>query len=120
VIKYTQQKTRKNEYLQIPDEALKYVLKGEGEETIFKLPQNGYVNKIIEGWALAAGIRKRVTFHVGRHTNATLLLSLGVPIETVSKLLGHSKIATTQIYAKVIDQSKRDATNKLDALLSEK
>ncbi|GHV48256.1 hypothetical protein FACS1894181_03500 [Bacteroidia bacterium] len=54
--------------------------------------------------------------HVARHTNATLLLSLEVPIETVSKILGHSDIKTTQIYAKVIDKSKRDAVNKLDGL----
>ena len=65
---------------------------------------------------MAAGITKRVTFHVGRHTNATLLLSLGVPIETVSKLLGHADIQTTQIYAKVIDKNKRDAVSKLDGL----
>jgi len=45
-----------------------------------------------------------------------LLLSLGVPIETVSKLLGHSDIQTTQIYAKVIDKNKRDAVSKLDGL----
>ena len=67
-------------------------------------------------WAIAAGINKRMTFHVARHTNATLLLSLEVPIETVSKILGHSDIKTTRIYAKVIDKSKRDAVNKLDGL----
>ena len=54
--------------------------------------------------------------HLARHTNATLLLSLEVPIETVSKILGHSDIKTTQIYAKVIDKSKRDAVDKLDGL----
>jgi len=54
--------------------------------------------------------------YVARHTNATLLLSLDVPIETVSKLLGHSDIKTTQIYAKVIDKNKRDAVSKLDGL----
>ena len=53
---------------------------------------------------------------MARHTNATLLLSLEVPIETVSKLLGHADIKTTQIYAKVIDRSKRDAVDKLDGL----
>ncbi|GHV05401.1 hypothetical protein FACS189416_5030 [Bacteroidia bacterium] len=57
-------------------------------------------------------IEKTMTFHIRRHTNATLLLSLEVPIETVSKILGHSDIKTTQIYAKVIDKSKRDAVDK--------
>jgi len=73
-------------------------------------------NETLKSWILAAGITKRVTFHVGRHTNATLLLSLGVPIETVSKILGHSDIQTTQIYAKVIDKNKREAVSKLDGL----
>lgn len=50
------------------------------------------INQVLAGWVMAAGIQKRVTFHVGRHTNATLLLSLEVAIETVSKLVGHSDI----------------------------
>ena len=119
VIRYTQQKTGKNEFLQVSDEALKYLPDRSGAmdgDVIFNLPQNGYTNQALAGWVLAAGIQKRVTFHVGRHTNATLLLSLGVPIETVSKLLGHSDIKTTQIYAKVIDKNKREAVSKLDGL----
>jgi site-specific recombinase XerD len=72
------------------------------------------VNLQLHQWAFSVGIEKKVTFHVARHTNATLLLSLEVPIETVSKILGHSDIKTTQIYAKVIDKSKRDAEDKLD------
>ena len=70
----------------------------------------------LKQWACASGVKKKVTFHVARHTNATLLLSLEVPIETVCKILGHSDIKTTQIYAKVIDKSKRDAVDKLDRL----
>jgi integrase len=119
VIRYTQKKTKKNEYLQVSDEALKFLPeRGTAKDTdiIFILPTNAITNQALKYWVLAAGIKKRVTFHVGRHTNATLLLSLGVPIETVSKLLGHSDIQTTQIYAKVIDKNKRDAVSKLDGL----
>ena len=54
--------------------------------------------------------------YVARHTAATLNLSLGVPIETVSKLLGHTKISTTQIYAKVIDANKKAAVHKQDGV----
>lgn len=51
--------------------------------------------------ASICGIKKNITFHLARHTFATTVaLSNGVPIETVSKMLGHTKIATTQIYAK--------------------
>ncbi len=57
-----------------------------------------------------------ITFHSARHTAATLNLSLGVPIETVSKLLGHTKISTTQIYAKVIDANKKAAVHKQDGV----
>jgi integrase len=120
LIKYTQQKTQKNEYLQLSDDSLKFLPdKGTAtdKDTIFILSNNGYTNQALKSWVLAAGVTKRVTFHVGRHTNATLLLSLGVPIETVSKLLGHSAIKTTQIYAKVIDKSKRDAVDMLNGLI---
>jgi len=119
VIRYTQKKTQKNEHLQIFAGALEFLPERGTEtdkDTIFILSNNGYTNQALKSWALASGVKKRVTFHVGRHTNATLLLSLGVPIETVSKLLGHSDIQTTQIYAKVIDKNKRDAVDKLGDL----
>ena len=51
------------------------------------------------------GINKKITTHIARHTFATTVtLSNGVPIETVSRMLGHTRLATTQIYAKVLDQ----------------
>lgn len=50
-----------------------------------------------------------ITFHVARHTHATMLLTLGVDLYTVSKLLGHTNIQTTQIYAKLVDESKKKA-----------
>jgi integrase len=119
IIRFMQKKTGKHENLQVSSEALKFLPErgmAKDKDTIFRLTTNCCTNNILKGWAFAAGIKKRVTFHVARHTNATLLLSLGVPIETVSKLLGHSDIHTTQIYAKVIDKNKRAAVNKLDGL----
>lgn len=53
--------------------------------------------------ATVCGINKKITFHVARHSFATLSISYGVPIESVSKMLGHTNIRTTQIYAKIID-----------------
>ncbi len=63
-----------------------------------------------------AGITKNVSFHTSRHTYATLQLANGTDIYTVSKMLGHTNVKTTQIYAKVIDKKKDEATEafKLD------
>ena len=55
-------------------------------------------------------------FHCSRHTAATLNLSLGTPIETVSKMMGHTKIATTQIYAKIIDKKQKEAVNRQNGI----
>ena len=62
-----------------------------------------------------AGIKKKITFHTSRHTFATMLLTLGADLYTVSKLLGHSSIKTTQIYAEVVDQKKQDAVALIPA-----
>lgn len=66
---------------------------------------NQKTNKYLKEIANALNINKKLTFHVARHTFATTVtLSNGVPIETVSKLLGHTKLSTTQIYARVVEQ----------------
>lgn len=63
------------------------------------------INRTLKHIAKDCGIRKNITFHVARHTFATAItLSNGVPIETVSKLLGHTKLSTTQIYARVVEK----------------
>ncbi|RGE80962.1 recombinase [Bacteroides sp. AM56-10ce] len=54
--------------------------------------------------------------YTARHTAATLNLSLGTPIETVSKMMGHTKIATTQIYAKIIDKKQKEAVNRQNGI----
>ncbi len=66
---------------------------------------NGYLKEIAD----VCNIEKNLTFHLARHTFATTVtLSNGVPIESVSKMLGHTKISTTQVYAKVIERKLRD------------
>lgn len=65
---------------------------------------NQKANVFLKAIAAAAGIKENLTMHMGRHTFATWALSKGVPIEVVSKMLAHSDIATTQIYAKVLQQ----------------
>ena len=73
---------------------------------MFKKFTNKHTNDTLKDIAKIAGIKTNVTFHVARHTFATLALNKGVPMEVVSKLLGHSQIKTTEIYAKVSDQYK--------------
>jgi site-specific recombinase XerD len=71
---------------------------------LFPVMSNQKMNSYLKEIADLCGIQKNLTFHLARHTFATTVtLSNGVPIETVSKMLGHTKIATTQIYAKVLE-----------------
>ncbi|HET8964330.1 MAG TPA: site-specific integrase [Chitinophagales bacterium] len=73
-------------------------------ETLLPLSSNQKTNSYLKEIANDCGINKNLTFHVARHTFATtVMLSNGVPIETVSKLLGHTKLSTTQIYARVVE-----------------
>lgn len=114
-IHFTQQKTKGVEVLPISQQA--YGLLGERTEPsdkVFKgLTYSAYENKHLYQWIGAAGITKDITFHCFRHTFATLQLSKGTDIYTVSKMLGHHDLKTTQIYAKVVDQTRREAADKI-------
>lgn len=114
-IQFKQQKTKGVEMMPISDQA--YNLLGERTEPTDKvfegLTYSAYGNKHLYQWIGAAGITKDITFHCFRHTYATLQLSKGTDIYTVSKMLGHRELKTTQIYAKIIDQTKRDAADKI-------
>lgn len=82
---------------------------------------NEKLNQYLKEVAFYCGIKKSLTFHMARHTFATTVtLSNGVPIETVSKLLGHSKISTTQIYARVVERKVSDDMQNLKNMLSKK
>jgi integrase len=114
-IQFKQQKTKGVEMMPISEQA--YSLLGERKETTEKvfdgLTYSAYENKHLSKWIGLAGITKDITFHCFRHTFATLQLSNGTDIYTVSKMLGHRELKTTQIYAKIIDQTKREAADKI-------
>jgi integrase len=114
-IRFTQQKTKGVETLPISDSAIKLLgEKIEGNDRAFVgLKYSSWCNVRLRQWMLRAGITKSVTFHSARHTYATLLLSKGADIFTVSKLLGHRDLKTTMIYAKIIDEKKREAADKI-------
>ncbi|MBI1767364.1 MAG: site-specific integrase [Bacteroidetes bacterium] len=114
-IKFKQQKTKGIEMMPISEQAYKLLGKPkEPTDKVFEgLEYSAYQNKHLYQWIGAAGITKDITFHCFRHTFATLQLSKGTDIYTVSKMLGHRELKTTQVYAKIIDQSKRKAANKI-------
>lgn len=84
------------------------------EKGWFRVYCNKVTNRVLKQLAIKANIDKRMTFHVARHTFATICITIGMPIEVVSKLLGHTDIKTTQIYAKVVDTLKKKEMIKWD------
>lgn len=83
---------------------------GQPEQLIFEdLPDPSWISRPLKLWVKAAGIIKKITFHCFRHTYATLQLSSGTDIYTVSEILGHTNVKTTQIYVKVVDEKKEQA-----------
>jgi integrase len=114
-IQFKQQKTNGVEMMPISEQA--YGLLGERQEPkdkVFEGFKYSHCNhKHFSQWIGLAGISKHITFHCFRHTYATLQLSQGTDIYTVSKMLGHRELKTTQIYAKIIDKTKRAAANRI-------
>lgn len=116
---FKQKKTGGQEYLDINPQAVQYM--GERKDldslvfTGFKY--SAYMNVELRMWAMRAGINKDITFHSGRHTFAVMMLDLGAEIYTVSKLLGHRELKTTQLYAKVLDKKKQEAVNLIPNIL---
>lgn len=115
-IRYRQKKTKGFETLPIPEQAVNILPeKEDGTELIFEgLNYSAWHNEKLQDWVDNAKILKKITFHCARHTYATLQLTMGTDIFTVSKLLGHKELKTTQVYAKIIDDKKKEATNRLN------
>jgi integrase len=83
---------------------------------VFNLPSRMQIVYVLRDWIKTSGINKSVTFHTSRHTFATLGLTSGVDLYTVSKLLGHKTISATQIYAKIVDEKLRNAVAMLPSI----
>ncbi len=90
-------------------------------ESLLPVITNEKLNVYLKEVANFVDIKKNLTFHMARHTFATTItLSNGVPIETVSKILGHTKISTTQIYARVLEHKISADMNNLKSILETK
>lgn len=114
-IRFKQQKTKGVETLPISDQAFEMLGErtGEKDRVFIGLKYSAWHNLKLQQWVMKAGISKTITFHCARHTYATLQLTMGTDIYTVSKLLGHRELKTTQVYAKIIDDKKKEAANKI-------
>jgi len=112
---FTQQKTKGVEYMPISEQALQLCGEpGKPEQLVFEdLPDPSWISRPLKKWIETAGIKKPITFHCFRHTYATLQLSSGTDIYTVSKMLGHTNVKTTQVYAKVVDEKKNKAAQAI-------
>lgn len=114
-------KTKKDIFIPLSDNAIAWLPeRGDAHDeahVFYRLPdQVGNADARLRTLVNKAGIKKHVSFHVARHTFATLTLTYGADLYTVSKLLGHANMRTTQIYAKIVDEKKRKAVNLIPSL----
>ena len=109
------QKTKKPVIVPLGEQALKWLPKqgdaANADKVFPNAPTLGCANRALKHMAKNAGITKLVTFHTSRHTFATLTITAGADIFTTSKLLGHTNVHTTEIYADVVMNTKVDAVN---------
>ena len=122
-IEFRQRKTKGVEYLHLSTMAKQILAEPSNLKIlhmqnvrVFGLPSKSQISVLLKEWCKDAGINKRVTFHTARHTFATLALTQGVDLYTVSKLLGHKTIQSTQIYAKIVDEKKKAAMEMLPTI----
>ena len=113
-------KTGKPVRISLIKQAKKFMGTGLPEQKIFRVytdqPTNRYLKTIME----KADIKKKISFHCARHSFATIAVTHGMPIEVISKILGHTEISTTQIYAKIVDPLKEQEMQKMGEKLTNK
>lgn len=112
----TMVKTRRHLVIPLSASAERWLPQSQGPNggLVFRLPTFRWVEICLKRMARDAGIAKDLTFHSARHTFATLQITLGSDLYTVSRLLGHSNIRSTQIYADIVGQKKLEAVSRFD------
>lgn len=108
----TIQKTKTPVKLPLCDEAVE-LMEERGCGKVFVGLKRCMIGKPLKDWVASSGIKKHITFHCCRHTFATLQLAAGTDIYTVSKMLDHANVTTTQIYARLVDSTKRDTVGRI-------
>jgi len=106
LIKIKMHKTKDEVSIPVIQQALELVPEGFQNQKVFKVNTNQVTNRNLKLIYEKRGITKNITFHSARHTFATMGITLGIPIEVISKLLGHRDLKATGIYAKIVDDKK--------------
>lgn len=120
-IEHRQVKTKKTVTIPLSEEALRWMpLQKEGVDQVFHelTVSTKTVEDVLKAWMKDCGIDKHITYHCSRHTAATTLLTLGANLYVVSKLMGHSSIQMTEVYAKIVDQKKVETMNLVNNLFA--
>jgi len=117
-IRIRQKKTKDLVSIPLSKTALKLLDTGNivhlPDNKVFNLPEDStIINRSLTRLFKSAGINKKAYFHLSRHTYATLNLTSGNDLYTVSKLLGHKSVKTTELYSKIIDEKKKQAMDNL-------
>ncbi len=117
-----QQKTKNFIYIPLHQTALDLLKKDVNifpldSNLVFNLPTRSWTNGILKEWTKEAGIKKNVSFHVARHTFATLSLTYGNDIYVTSSLLDHKNVKTTQTYVRLVDEKKKKAVDSIPKIL---
>ena len=120
-IEHRQVKTKKTVTIPLSEEALRWMPRQkEGVDQVFHelTVSTKTVEDVLKAWIKDCGIDKHITYHCSRHTAATTLLTLGANLYVVSKLMGHSSIQMTEVYAKIVDQKKVETMNLVNRLFT--
>lgn len=121
IVTFTMKKTAKPISVPLSSKAIVYLPErgdAPSDSLVFAgLPSESFISLHLKKWASECGITKNIHFHISRHTFGTMLMTAGVDLYTASKMLGHSDVRATQVYAKIIDKKKTEAMDLLDNAL---
>ena len=120
-IEHRQVKTKKTVTIPLSEEALRWMPpQEEGKDKVFHglKVSTSTVEAVLKEWMKDCKIDKHITYHCSRHTAASTLLTLGANLYVVSKLMGHSSIQMTEVYAKIVDQKKVETMNLVNNLFA--
>ncbi len=110
------QKTREPLIIKLNKQAERLLPEKGQMAEVFQLPRmESTINDNLKRWGKKAGIEKDICYHMSRHTFATMGLTMGADLYVISKLMGHSEVGVTQVYADIINKKREEAVDLLDS-----